>query len=386
MLDLPTIIVATCCTAVVQGVLLLYFWFRDNRPPALALCGAAFIAFGVGFALIGGREMLSPLVGVGLGGASIFLAGALFVNTARRFERRRTPAIFVAAPPVIWLAVWALSPAMQSPTFRATFLSSYMTVCYALCAFEGWRGRAEGLATRWPLIAVAITFACLFALRTFFNADLPFPLGALAPDDNIWFSLASLAVFGLLSMVAFLVVGLTHDRLEAERAQHASVDPVTGALRRGAFVLQGERMVARRHEESRSACLALVTLATPSGGVSDVALQIFSRIAAEALKPTDLMARMGANEFACIFSNAVIGEAADRAQALIDRFDEQAAVAGIPARARAGIASTTQVGNNMRELIQAADQALKNTDFSGGAVAPYHPALERGAKAGAARA
>jgi len=384
MLDMPTMIVATCCVAVVQGLLLLFFWFRDNRPPALALTSVAFVCFGVGFALIGGRQFLAAGVGGGVGVAFMFLSGALFVSAARRLRRKRTPALFVIAAPLVWLSAFMFWPALDSATARSTFFSTFMAACFFMCAVECWRGRgAGGQISFGPLVAVALTFSGLFTLRAFFNEGLPFPLGALPPDGNIWFNLISLGVFVLLSMGAFLVVGLTHDRLEAERSQQAIVDPVTGALRRAAFVLQGARIIARHHEDGRSACLALVALAAPSGEVADGALRTFARAAADLLKPTDLMARMGPNEFACLLSDAVIGEADDLVATLLERFERAAADADVPTLARAGIASSTQVGNDFRGLIQTADHALKNTRFSGVRVLAWHPALERG---GAGRA
>ncbi|GHE64066.1 hypothetical protein GCM10019059_24540 [Camelimonas fluminis] len=380
MLDMPTMITATCCVAVVQGLLLLFFWFRDNRPPGLAMTSVAFVCFGVGFALIGGRQFLGTGVGSGVGSAFMFLSGALFVSAARRLGRRRTPAGFAIAAPLVWLSAFMFWPPLDSPAARATFVSTFMAACFFVCAFECWRNRgADGQISFTPLVAVALTFAALFTLRAIFNEGLPFPLGALPPDGNIWFSLASFGVFVLLSMVAFLVVGLTHDRLEARRAQQAIIDPTTGALRRAAFVLQGARIVARHHEDGRTACLALVSLAAPAGDVVDDALRVFARAASDMLKPTDLMARMGPNEFACLLSDVVIGEADDLIVTMLERFERQAASADVPTLARAGIASSTQVGNDFRSLIQASDHALKSARFSTGKVVTWHPAIDRGA-------
>ncbi|MGV2980863.1 GGDEF domain-containing protein [Camelimonas sp. ID_303_24] len=371
-------ITATCCVAVVQGLLLLFFWARDSRPPALALTSVAFVCFGVGYALIGGRQLLGIGVGSGVGSAFMLLSGVLFISAARRLGRRRTPMGFAIAAPVVWLAAFMFWPPLESPEARSTVVSAFMAACFLLSALECWRNRgAGGGASFGPLMAVALMFSGLFTLRALFNEGLPFPLGSLPPDGNIWFGLASFGVFMLLSMVVFLVVGLTHDRLEAARAQQAIVDPVTGALRRAAFVIQGARIVARHHEDGRSACLALVGLAAPVGEVAEEALRVFARVAADVLKPTDLMARMGPNEFACLLSDVVIGEADDLTVTMLQRFERQAAAAEVPTLARAGIASSTQVGNDFRSLIQASDHALGCARFAAGKVVTWHPAIDR---------
>lgn len=371
-------IVATCSVAVVQGILLFFYWFRDNRPLTLALTSIAFVCFGVGFALIGGRNFLAAGVGSAVGSCFMFLSGALFVTAARRIGRRRTPALLVAAAPLLWLAAIYFVPTMSDPGARATFLSTFMATCFAVCAFECWRSQdRDSSISLWPLRIVALLFCGMFVLRAIFNADLPFPLGALPPDGNLTFSVASLAVFVLLAVVAFLVVGFTHERMETERGLQAVVDPVTGALRRGAFALQGARVIGRHHADGRSACLALVSLAAPVGDVDDRTLGLLSRAASEVLRPTDMMARMGACEFAFLLGDTVIGEATDITQRLIQRFRDLSGDAHVPVFARAGIASSTQTGNNIRGLVQAADLALKSARFSDGTVVAWHPGLER---------
>lgn len=378
MLDMPTIIVATCCTAVVQGLLLLFFWFREGRSPAMAMSGAAFIFFGVGFALMGAHQLIPIAGAIGIGGGSVALSGALFVSASRRFGRRRPLMFLVVATPLLWAVGYLYSPFMQTAAARASILSIFMAICFFACAFECARWTVGGRMAKRLLVGATIAFGCLFILRALFNAELPFPLGSQPHGDSIWFSLMSFGVFILLSMVAFIAVGMTHHWAETERELQAVVDPVTGALRRGAFILQGGRMVARHHEDGRSACLALITLASPPAVVSDDALRLFARAASSSLKPTDLMARMSIDVFACILSDVMIGEAVDIVQALAGRTEAAANAAGFVLLARAGITSSTQNGADLRSMLQAADHALGSARFAGDSVVAYHPALEPG--------
>lgn len=375
MLDMPTIIVATCSTAVVQGLLLLFFWIRGRRSETLAVSGAAFICFGVGFALLGGRQLFPVDLTIGLGGASILLSGVLFINASRQFGRRRSYPWLALVVPALWAAGYAYSPVMETAAARATILSVFMAVCFFVCAFECWRWQSGRVASRKFLIGAALAFGAIFTLRAFFNADLPFPLGSRPAEQSIWFSVVALVVFILLSMVAFLAVGMTHEEGEAVREMQAVVDPVTGALRRGAFVLQGARVVTRHHDEGRFACLALIRLGVSGGRNADEAMRMLASCVSTRLRPADLMARMGGDEFVLLLPDVAIGEAVDVVGEIIDEFEASVTSLGCRVTARAGIVSSTQTGADLRLMVQAADQALHSARFADDRLVPYSPGV-----------
>ncbi|MFC0282749.1 GGDEF domain-containing protein [Camelimonas abortus] len=375
MLDMPTIIIATYCTAIVQGCLLLFFWLGDRARPALGLGGGAFVAFGGGFALLGAGSTLGLEASAGLGGGLVALSGSLFVAAARRIGGRHAPLGLIAAPPVLWAAACAWRPFVGDAALVACALSAYMSACFLLCAVECWRWSSQMDGPRRPLAAAALAFSLLFALRAVYNAALPFPLGSGDTDAAVWHALAALVVFALLSMVAFLAVSTSHGQRDPARESPAIVDAETGALRRGAFLIQGARIVARHHDEGRQACLALVSLATSGGREKGEALRLFARVAGGVLKPTDLFARMGDATFALLVSDVASGEGEDIAGELCARFVRAASAAGLDALARAGIVSSTQAGGDLRAMIVAAEQALQHARFAGAPIVRYHPGL-----------
>jgi diguanylate cyclase (GGDEF)-like protein len=202
-----------------------------------------------------------------------------------------------------------------------------------------------------------------------------------ADFNNLQASMVLLLIFLAMSWnFAFLLMAI--DRLRGEVAELALVDDLTGVANRRHLVqrLSEECALARRTQKP------FALLAIDLDGFKEVndghghaagdeCLRHFTLMTQSKLRPGDLLARSGGDEFCVILPATTLHEAAGIARRILDtcRADAEACLPGeIQIAASIGVAQwQPQVGHYPERLIAAADQALyaaKNDGKNGFAV------------------
>lgn len=374
-IDPTTSLIASSGTTIVQGLVLLLFWFQDRRAGALAAWGAGLALAGTGFALMAGRGTISDWLSIYVANALYLCACGLLWQGVRVFDGKRVSILAVLAGAGVWGSALLLPEVRESVSLRSILVTSLSSFYCAIAAIEIWRGRSDRLTYRQPLFVMLALLAIVFAIRVRYVDVLPFPSGAAPAVSGFAIIFAALWIFGSSTILAFLALALVKEKFESERRSTSLVDPVTGALKRGAFMLHGGRVVARYAHERRPVCFLLAALHLP-GEDADLHMRIFAERTQASLRPTDLLARMGRREFACVLSDMSHGEAIAMAEAI-----HQSALSHWSWSAEAGLtiglASSTQVGHDLRALISAADAALEAARPNDAAIVLYHPSLDR---------
>ncbi len=162
-------------------------------------------------------------------------------------------------------------------------------------------------------------------------------------------------------------LGMVHS-LEMFQAQ-ASTDPLTGLFNRRSF----EEKAAALLEGSNPVVVAMCDLDhfkrlndTAGHDAGDRALQLFAQVLRAGLRPKDLVARLGGEEFALVLA----GCSADAAMHVLDRLREALATAvarqACPSfTVSFGVAGYPAHGATLRELLSSADQALYKAKQTG---------------------
>ncbi len=366
-LDVNTLFMVTIYVEAILGLLLLFAWVQNTQITAVAWWGFAHLMRAASITLFGLYGSAPDLITIDLANALLFTAFAVTWTGARVFDGRPVEPVYLVTGAVIWLLVCRLPVLHDAVQARALVASGIITAYTWLTAFEFWRGRSEQLVSRWPAIFMLFAHGALFLLRTPLVALLPW---APANDvyGSVWLTVLSFEALLFTISIAFILLAMAKERTELRHRTAAMVDPLTGIANRRAF-LQDATALAKRHRSSpRPTAVLLIDLDHFKSvndrfghAIGDRVLEIFADAARESVRSTDLIGRLGGEEFAAILRDT----AAERAVAVAERLREGFAkvaqdVDGRPVCATVSIGVVHCDGPvlDVSELLAQADQAL----------------------------
>jgi diguanylate cyclase (GGDEF)-like protein len=373
-LDLPTLLIVTVFVTALVGGLLLFAWLQNRRVEALAWWGGAMMLAALGATMLISRERFGDPIAIELANAVLFLGYGIFLGGMRRFEGRRVSALWLVGGACLWLAAGRV-PAFQGSAAAQVIFSSLLSTVFTIAsAWELWRGRREALMSRYPILAVLLLHAALHLLRA------PLTLMAHSGVEHsllgpAWVMALSFERLLYIIVMAFLLLGLTKERIEREQRLMARLDPLTGALNRRALFQDGARLLARDRRAGQPSALVLIDLdhfkrINDGFGHSagDAVLRALCRVAADHFPGQARFARLGGEEFACLLPATTPALARQRAESA------RAALADMPILANRpqmrvtmsiGIATSEEVGHDLEALLLAADVNLYRAKSNG---------------------
>jgi diguanylate cyclase (GGDEF)-like protein len=367
-LDSFTLLVSTCAALVFLGCALLYFWNRDRQSIWLLWWGIPFLVGGVAALSYVRGDWATDFFTIAIGNAARIAALAALWHGAEVFNRRR-PTLWASGLVVaVWLAGCLIPEFLASLAWRVVAVSIANGLVCSLAAWELWRGRGEILPSRMPAIAVLLSFSVLMLARVAGVGVLPFPMGAGALD-TLWLAGFNLAVFVHATFLGLLLLAMTKERLELQQRHIALIDPLTGLMNRRAFMTQVERN-ARRRSTGREATAFLVLDLDHFKSINDRyghemgdrVLAAFAAIAESNVRATDLLYRMGGEEFCFVLPDTEL----EAALAVAERIRRELATSAVEtprgerilATVSIGVASAEFAGFDYEVLLAAADAAL----------------------------
>ncbi len=304
---------------------------------------------------------------IGIGNGCLIAAFGCCWQGARDFSGRPPIWSGVLLMPLIWIAACTFPVFITTVEYRIALSSFLAAPLIALCGIEFWRGRAERLPSRWPIITIFASFSLFLVARIPLMSVTPFPFGS-QPIEPGWLGAFNLIMFAHTLLLAVLIVALSKERLELDQRTKAQTDPLTGALNRRAFMLRGERLLQRHQHEGSALCLLFLDLDHfktfndrfgHSGG--DDVLVGFVELVSVCIRPTDFLFRIGGEEFCCLLPHTTTEQAYRVAERIRHQFEMALVeVGGSPVKATAslGIASTEAFGYDLDLLMRRADMAV----------------------------
>jgi diguanylate cyclase (GGDEF)-like protein len=222
--------------------------------------------------------------------------------------------------------------------------------------------------------AGTVSFLCAFGVLT------TLVVGVLTPHGS-WSTTAFVAVAILIAGVITAAAALNRDRLMGQLMDAANLDVLTGCLTRGAFQdrLDQESRLAQRHRTTFSVIVAdvdnLKTLNDSGGHHSgDRALRSLAAVLRQAARGTDVVGRIGGDEFAMLLHEADQGAAMEVATRLHDAL--HAATGTDLVTASFGVSTWLGPEDRPDALLRRADEALYTAKRGGRArSAVWEPGL-----------
>lgn len=166
-----------------------------------------------------------------------------------------------------------------------------------------------------------------------------------------------------------------YKNLERQLTSLALFDSLTGALNRPAFHQQAEKEFARSRRYYRPLSVIMLDIDhfkqvndRYGHSAGDQVLQIFAEACQEVIRSTDLMGRVGGEEFAILLPDTPSRSACHLAERLRVRINKYPYLAGdmlIEVTASLGVAELQAGDENFKTLLHRADEALYQAKHSG---------------------
>jgi diguanylate cyclase (GGDEF)-like protein len=373
-IDPFSVVLAGLLIRSILAILFLVFWLSDRRTTWFAWWSASFFVGNTSalFFLAGG--FTTTYFTYGTGTALLIAAFSCAWQGARAFEGRAPRWIAFAGIPALWLLVCLIPAFLENTLYRVLLSSVLLTWVIGATAWEFWRGRAESLPSRWPIIVLFASTALIFAARIPLAGIAPFPFGAMPVETN-WLAAFSLIMILHTVALAVLIVAISRERLEREQHRKAQTDLLTGALNRRAFMSYAERQMARHRTAGQPLCLLLLdvdrfkSLNDRFGhSFGDEVLVKFVGVVRDNIRPNDLLFRLGGDEFCCLLPETSALQARLVAERVRNRFESETMQSGratVKITASMGIASTEICGYELDVLMHQADMAVYDAKREG---------------------
>jgi len=367
-LDVKTMFVVTIAVAAVLGFLLFYAWFQQRRVSSLAWWGGAHFVACCAVWLISQRGELSDFWSIEIANALLLVAAGMTWMGARLFDGNKVSLVGIFGGAAVWLLATFGTNFTAMPQTAAHF-SSMIIAAYSFgAAIEIWRGRHEGLASRLPLVVMLSMHGALYLVRVPLSFMMPAGKGD-ALFSSAWFGVLALESLLYMIATAFIFLAMAKERLELEHRVAATTDPLTGIANRRAFLETATRSLKQRTRTPQPVSALLFDLDRFKSindqyghAIGDRVLRAFTDIAVTELRSTDLLGRLGGEEFGALLFGAEAASAAATAERIRAAFEESYARDGIGAKnvsVSVGVASVPadeQV--EVETLMLKADEAL----------------------------
>jgi diguanylate cyclase (GGDEF)-like protein len=264
---------------------------------------------------------------------------------------------------VVWLTACSIDPVYAQPGARAAVIALIGIIYTLLAVLELWHGREDD-AWRWPIILLLLAHAAAIPVHIPLAGTWTHP----GPSD---LDLLTFAIFErafVCICAAYLFGGLAKDLIAARYRRAALTDPLTGVANRRGFFNTGERMVVRARFTREPSVLIVFDLDRFKSvndryghQAGDQVLTSFCRLAISQLRPNDLFARIGGEEFASLLPDTGRDDALWLAERVRKAFEANSHTIGqyvFRATVSVGVATTDEKRSNLYELLNAADQVL----------------------------
>jgi diguanylate cyclase (GGDEF)-like protein len=366
-LDVNTLFMVTIYVEAILGLLLLFAWAQNTAIRAVAWWGFAHLIRAASVVLFGMYGTAPDLITIDLANALLFTAFAVTWTGARVFDGRPVEPVYLVTGAVIWLLVCRLPALTEAIDARALIASGIITAYTWLTAYEFWRGRSEQLVSRWPAIFMLFAHGALFLLRTPLVSVLPWsPTNSMY--GSVWLTVLSFEALLFTISIAFILLAMAKERTELRHRTAAMIDPLTGIANRRAF-LQDAAQLAKRHSGNpRPTAVLLIDLDHFKSindrfghALGDRVLEIFTDAARQSVRTTDLIGRLGGEEFAAVLYDTSRDKAVMVAERIRESFAQASQeVDGRPvcASVSIGIVHCQEAVLDVPELLAQADQAL----------------------------
>lgn len=369
LLHIPTLILVAGLGSLCVFMTMLYTWLSDRRRAEVGLWALGYGIFSLAALLVALRGQISDVLSITVGNMLLLAAQGLHLLGYRQFtsgdgRRFLVPAMLGAAA---WLAFAAAGQGYDDVNIRTAVVSLLSIANTVLIPFMLWRHYRREPLPSLRLTAVAAAVHCLsLAARSAFALLAP-----IASTANPFQTSLPVAVSMLESALFLVFVGIMQMALIGQRSERrfriaSQTDELTGLCNRRHFLAQVLPQLATHGERGALLIFDLDHFKDINDRhghrEGDRVLIAFARLASGELRPSDLFARSGGEEFVLFLPEADAGAARRLASRICRRLAafalESCEGAAIRVTVSCGFATVSDSGANYDTLFTKADGAL----------------------------
>lgn len=343
-LDVPTLLVVLAGLTLMLAMGMLVQSRRSANARYMLNLALALLLVGPGFLLVALRGLIPDWISIVVANAGILAGLGMCWNGFRAFNHRRPRPAAVVIPPLLWVLACLHPHFYASFPLRTAAAWTGITLFAFGLSYEIWIRGADRLPARRPIGVLCLAAAIVAFTEVAFSLLHRHQVAVRLNDG--WASLPILFSIYCLFGATILSLVMTQQRTVHRLRRQASQDALTGLLNRGAFV------------EAASAQLKAATLTDSDIGLllfdldrfkevndghghaaGDAVLVAFAEILRRSLRQTDVIGRIGGEEFAALLT----GVDARRANLIAEGIRLELARLAID-HAGTAIATTVSVG------------------------------------------
>ncbi len=254
-----------------------------------------------------------PLLVATLPNALLVLGFALRWRAARQFSGRAVPVAIVLGPAAALVVLSAAPIITGSPGDVFNAANVILGVLATTIAYEFWRDRADRLPSRYGLILAYAVVAASFLLRAVQGTfdGLRFEEGL--QQQQLLVVHLIVAVLHVAGSGAF-AMSLAYERGAARLRYAATHDSLTGLMNRAAFEAAARQRLTLRDGRFAIALIDIDHFKRINDlyghAAGDAALRACAQTCRAELRASDIIARVGGEEFAVILDDVSLDDAA----------------------------------------------------------------------------
>ena len=363
-IDVPTMVLMVALMQLLCGGTLIYvaFYYRDVTAATWWGLSHIILAGGVVLSMVSGITGNDRIAAVAF---TVFvICAAVQWHGTRLLTGARPYLPLVLVGPLLVALVNLLPVGTALPAVRGVTASALNVAYFAGSLYVLLRPPAGALAAYKPLAALFVANIIAIGLG---------PFGGLGSTESGLPPLLSIGGFIYLEAQVFVigttifVVAAVRERKEFMSNNAAAIDALTGLANRRSFFELAENLIKRCRIAGTRCGVLMIDLDNfkwindrHGHAVGDRVLRIFAETALKALRPNDVLGRIGGEEFAVILPGSGPEASLAIAERMRKAFQASAEdVNGIPVHATlsAGVAAFLP-GTTLEMLMREADAAL----------------------------
>lgn len=307
LLDVKTTLILISIANALVLILLLLYDRQRNKTHSLMIFISGLSCLTAGYCLLYLREAIPFWLSGCVGNIIIYAGYALQMTAFCILEKASVRFIWsfrlvAALGAVTFVAVYAI-PSSALPESRYVIVSSIILSCMfvlggIMLLRGGWKERL-----RFAIGAIFVVLGVAFLVRTWSAHVVSFSLLTSAGPQTTTFLL--LFISTIVSNIGFMV--LAKEETDKKLIIAATTDPLTGALNRRSFFDKSTEILSYAVRRSLAASIIMLDIDhfkrvndTYGHQQGDVVLKSFVETIHQKIRPYDLFARIGGEEFALL--------------------------------------------------------------------------------------